>query len=313
MELRKNLWVSTKKDKSVWSNFSGTWIEETELDKMNVCLACKSYCSSSKNSDEDKQNYIDKCLAMYKNLMTEEQKRSIAISEDFIQDTCKKLIDFFKDMEFEPNFRFVNTLAKHAMNVENAQQYIWNYFNVSDNGMKEDAKEKVKSKEFIQIAEDLAKIKCKKRINNRFKLYYGSQGTGKTTKAIEEANGKVIACHSAMLPSDLLEDFKFEDGKATFKKSAMWEAMEKGEAICLDEINLLPFESLRFLQSILDDKKSIIYKNQTIEIKDGFKIIGTMNLTVNGTSYGLPEPLVDRAEDIQEFRLTASQLIGALA
>ena len=37
-----------------------------------------------------------------------------------------------------------------------------------------------------------------------------------------------------------------------------------------------------------------------------------MNLTLGGVTYGLPEPLVDRGEDIREFVLSAEQLAGAI-
>ena len=84
--------------------------------------------------------------------------------------------------------------------------------------------------------------------------------------------------------------------------------MEEGQSIVLDEINLLPFDSIRFLQEILDGKTSFIYKGNTINIKDGFKIIGTMNLNLGGQTYPLPEPLVDRAEDIKEFILSDKSL-----
>ena len=115
-----------------------------------------------------------------------------------------------------------------------------------------------------------------------------------------------------MLPSDLMEDFNFKDGKAEFNPSALCRAMTEGKTIVLDEINLLPFESLRFLQSILDNKSEIVYKGHVIEIKDGFQIIGTMNLHVNGCVYALPEPLIDRASELRKFTLTAKDLLSAL-
>jgi hypothetical protein len=37
-----------------------------------------------------------------------------------------------------------------------------------------------------------------------------------------------------------------------------------------------------------------------------------MNLRVNGSVYGLPEPLVDRAFNIREFKLTGQDLLLAL-
>ena len=114
-----------------------------------------------------------------------------------------------------------------------------------------------------------------------------------------------------MIPADLLQDFDFSEGQPTFKRSALREAMEEGLPIVLDEINLLPFDSLRFLQGILDGKKSFIYKGQIVNIADGFKVIGTMNLQVNGMTYGLPEPLVDRCEEMRQFKLTAKDLLSA--
>ena len=92
----------------------------------------------------------------------------------------------------------------------------------------------------------------------------------------------------------------------------MRECMEKGLPLTLDEMNLLPFETVRFLQGILDGKKEFIFKGQKIQIKEGFTIIGTMNLVINGMAFGLPEPLVDRCSDIKKFTLKAEDLMAAL-
>ena len=117
----------------------------------------------------------------------------------------------------------------------------------------------MKSPEFDDIALELVNITPSTKINTRFKLYYGSAGTGKTTAAMKEADGNCMVCHSAMLPSDLMEDFKFEEGKAAFQPSALYKAITEGKKIVLDEINLLPFESLRFLQSILESFFRLCY------------------------------------------------------
>ena len=160
---------------------------------------------------------------------------------------------------------------------------------------------------------DFSTITSKTEINKRFKIYYGAQGTGKTTKALNETNNCCVVCHSAMLPTDLMEDFKFDDkGNPIFIPSPLYNAMENGTPITLDEINLLPFESLRFLQGILDGKTEFQYKDKTVHIADGFYIIGTMNLTVNGMTYGLPEPLVDRCSITKKFELTADTLLSAI-
>lgn len=230
-----------------------------------------------------------------------------------LTDALQKMIDFFSEFDFEPNFRFVNTFARitYCSGEVAVKSYVRNYFKLTDSPYVDSIVEKMKSSEFNQITASF-KYKPSHDINTRFSLYYGSAGTGKTTAAMKEASGKCMVCHSAMLPSDLMEDFKFEDGKATFKPSALQNAIVNGETIVLDEINLLPFESLRFLQSILDGKKQFLYKGHEINIAYGFKIIGTMNLTVNGTTYALPEPLVDRCEYIKEYKLNAENLLGAI-
>lgn len=233
--------------------------------------------------------------------------------KQLVLENLQRLMNFFSEFSFSPNFRFVNTFVKAcSKDIKSATSYIANYFALTDNVYQSAIANKMQSQEFTNIVDAFSKVSTQKSINNRFKLYYGSQGTGKTTLAMDEAENNCTVCHSAMLPSDLMEDFMFDDGKAAFKPSQLCKAMTEGKKIVLDEINLLPFESLRFLQSILDGKESFVYKGQTIEIKDGFQIIGTMNLQVNGMVYALPEPLVDRAQELREFELTAEQLIGAI-
>ena len=274
-------------EKSIKDFYSLTSSDDEKINKLKAQIE-----EVKKNKEIEKQNELDK---------TE------------ITNGINKLINFFSEFSFEPNFRFVNTFClKLQKSRFAAKEYISNYFDLSDNSYKSSIDDKMNSAEFDMICSNLSKVKPNKKINNRFELFYGSQGTGKTTYAMEQSNNNVMVCHSAMLPSDLMEDFKFIDGKPNFKPSALQNAMINGEKIVLDEINLLPFESLRFLQSILDGKKQFIYKGNTLEIKDGFKIIGTMNLSVNGTIYALPEPLVDRCENIKKYKLTAEQLLGAI-
>lgn len=314
MQIRQfdNLWVTCKRDGSVYSNLSGKWIKEEEVAKCNVVRKVVSVFKNKTLTNDEKNNEYDRLILEYQKLMPsaeilkqqqEEYNLKLFVAES--------ILNFFKDFEFEPSFRFVNTLHLHADSLEDAKQYIYNYFNIVDSPYKDDINEKMKSFEFKTIITKLQNIKSTKHTNTRFKIYYGSAGTGKTTAAMKEANNNVIVCNSAMLPSDLLEDFAFDNGKAGFHKSALWIAMEEGKKIVLDEINLLPFESVRFLQGITDNKQSVVYKGQTINIKDGFEIIGTMNLRLGGSCYGLPEPLIDRAYELKEYKLTKEQLINA--
>ena len=307
-----NYYITFKKrGTELWSNLYREWSIVTDpIEKENITDLYKIF--TKRNIDESaKMEALAKFLEV--NNITVAPETKVVIDRLSVQTTVQSIIDFFSEFEFEPNFRFINSFA-YACNVSasEAKRYVANYFELTDSPYTNSIVEKMKSVEFEIITNDLANIVPTHKVNNRFKLYYGAQGTGKTTQALKETEGNCMVCHSAMLPSDLMEDFKFDNGQATFIPSALQIAMTSGKAIVLDEINLLPFESLRFLQSILDGKAQFEYKGKTIVIKDGFKIIGTMNLHVNGCTYALPEPLVDRAETLKKFNLTAEHLIGAI-
>jgi hypothetical protein len=62
----------------------------------------------------------------------------------------------------------------------------------------------------------------------------------------------------------------------------------------------------------VDGKTEFYYKNRPVHIHEGFQIIGTMNLSLGGMIYGLPEPLVDRCAETKQYELTAEQLAKAV-
>ena len=234
--------------------------------------------------------------------------------KDILIGGIKHLMDFFTEFSFTPSFRFTNTFAYMACKgEEQATEYVTNYFALMDSSYVKEVQQKVKSSEFKQIIKDIAQYgEPTSHINTRLKVYFGPAGTGKTTIAQEESENRCIVCNSSMLPSDLMEDFIFKDGNPDFNPSLLWDCMEQGKTIVLDEINLLPFDSLRFLQGIVDGKSEFYYKNRPVHIHEGFQIIGTMNLSLGGMIYGLPEPLVDRCSEAREFTLTAEQLTKAI-
>lgn len=316
--------LSKQKNGDIWTNITGKWIKFVPADNCyGLMINLRRFCRLKNVTNDAKREVIaqaklmilqDKLDSENAELGNDTEEVKTVLRKSKLNTALQHLIDFFSEFSFSPNFRFVNTFTRKVLynTAADVKQYVKCYFALTDNIYQAQIADKMESLEFEDILCNLTYANCTKQINTRFKLYYGAQGTGKTTQAMIEANNNCMVCHSAMLPSDLMEDFQFDDGKAAFKPSALCKAMTEGKQIVLDEINLLPFESLRFLQSILDGKSSFVYKGQTINIEDGFKIIGTMNLQVNGQIYPLPEPLVDRAEDLKEYKLTAEQLLGAI-
>ena len=125
--------------------------------------------------------------------------------------TIYKMQNFLKEFDFSgiSSARFYNTLfvTKDKVN------YIINYFRLIDNPNTNALISKMNSKEFKAILKEFEDTPGVPNINNRLILYFGNQGTGKTTHAIKEyPEAKVMNCNSNFEPNDLLYSFDFEDG-----------------------------------------------------------------------------------------------------
>lgn len=270
---------------------------------VNPNVSLNTISPNTVNDDENKIEIKDKI---------EIKEEIMAKSYEYKQNLAEKLIKFFSEFNFIPAARFCNTLFNYMKNDNKLKEYCTNYFKVSDNPDVDNISEKMKSKEFTEI-ENLVKLvssDVNNKINNRLEIYYGPQGTGKTTYVTNKfPDAKVIICNPSMVPSDLMEEFEFDsNGNPKFRPSELQKAMVEGKPIILDEFNLLSTDCLRTLQGYLDNKKMISFKGKDIEIKGGFKVVGTMNLFVNGSTFGLPEPIVDRAEIIKEVTMTPETL-----
>lgn len=216
---------------------------------------------------------------------------------------AKQFTNFMSGVHIVPSPRMANTVSHRLRESEkNAKNYLVNYTKLIDNGYSDVLEQQVKSTEFETWLKDLAKLTPTDPINKRLAIYFGGPGTGKTTRALKESNDRYIGCNSSMYPADLMEYYDVKNGVSNFKHSILWESVEQGLTLTLDEINLLSLECLRFLQTLLDNKSTIWYKGDHVVVHPDFKIIGTMNLEVNGVTYGLPEPLVDRAATLEEFK-----------
>lgn len=313
----KTYGITKKRNGEIWTNLHPRmqWHQPQSVDSSLVWTAHRlvQLLRKTHKNETAIERYANEYLAFFNKVETEVNEDGYCDIEE-TKTALDNMISFFKEFDFIPSFRFVNTFGRKCRDSkENAKNYVRNYFELSGNPSANVIVDKMESDEFNKIIDTISKSQHKQNVNTRIKIYEGPVGTGKTTKAIAESDF-VTVCHSGILPSDLMEDFDFVDGKAIFKPSAFQRAMteDEGYTITLDEGNLLPFETLRFLQTLTDNKTSFIYKGKTINIKPNFKIIITMNLIVNGSVFALPEPLVDRAYEIKKFEINADSLIDAL-
>ena len=177
----------------------------------------------------------------------------------------------------------------------------------------------MKSPEFDVVVEAFKPF-SPEPLNRRFAVFYGSPGGGKTYAAIkagEKINGgecDVTPCSPSMDAADMLYAYRldYKTGRRGYVPTALLSAMVHGRAVVLDEVNLLPMEARMFLQNILDNKGKVHLMGVEIPIRDGFFVLGTMNLETGLGASPLPLPLVDRAAVVREFRTTTQQAaVGA--
>lgn len=303
MKITDNINI-VRKNSGTYAFFKDNAISTAEDIGLTLDIVEEFYKTALKMNYADREEYYAKVLEECHN---RSETSSTPAAEENSDAIFSDFLNFFNDFNFTPSFRFLNTLV----NLKN-EAYIGNYFALMNSPYADDVRAKVTSVEFQELEKKLFNMVPTKRINNRFSIYFGTQGTGKTTHALEETNNCCVICNSSMSPAEIMEDFVFDEGKPTFQWSEFARAMMEGRPITLDEINLLPFETLRFLQGLLDNKPSFMYKGREVHIKDGFRIIGTMNLVVNGCTFGLPEPLVDRCSEIREFKMMPNFLAGAI-
>lgn len=185
------------------------------------------------------------------------------------------LIAFFREFEFTPGARIIDTMIRKysSEGAKECKDFIHNYFRLMMSSYSDGVAEKMKSTEFDHIMQQVSILENPNAINKRLKIYFGPAGCGKTTIAEQEADGVKIACNKSMLPADLLSDFDFVDGKPVFGDSALMKAITEGKTILFDEINNLPYDTLRFLQPLLDNSKQFVYKDKVVEVKEGFNVL----------------------------------------
>ena len=228
-----------------------------------------------------------------------------------------KFLSEFSYFRTGVSMRLVNTFAI----ADDKKAALASYCEVSQMEDLPDLIEKMKSPEFKAVCDAFAPFANVKPLNKRFAVFYGAPGGGKTHAAKlvgEKTNGDgkvdVVPCSPSMDAADTLYAYRldYQTGKRGYIPTALLTAMVSGRAVVLDEVNLLPMEARMFLQNVLDNKDRVHVMGQEIPIRDGFFVIGTMNLSTGLGDQPLPLPLVDRACVVREFRTTTAQAaVGA--
>ena len=76
MKIRENVWISKRKDGSVWSNLSGQWKQETETSQINICQQLLSFMKKRNLDENTKTTSINYYINAYQDLMKPEKRRN---------------------------------------------------------------------------------------------------------------------------------------------------------------------------------------------------------------------------------------------
>lgn len=187
--------------------------------------------------------------------------------------TISTIISFFEEFFSVKSSRFIDTLQRAIKEggLSGAKAYCKGYAEVPDRPTAPSLLAKMESKEFELMVHDISRFDVAPEnmaVNQRFEIYYGEPGGGKTYAASRLCEGRVMPVSSSTTADDLFLTFEFVDGKPTFKKSLLVRCAEAGRPICLDEINSLNQDVQISLQTLLDGKKEFFYKDRSFSIVD---------------------------------------------
>lgn len=135
-----------------------------------------------------------------------------------------------------------------------------------------------------------------------FVLIIGPKGTGKTSLVRDFAKNKNMKLESINFSlrtreSHLIGTKTLTNGTVSFEEGLLIKSMKEGSMLYLDEINAAEADVLLRLDEALDDRRQVVLKEsagETIESKDGWFVIATINpLTHSGTKE-LPPQLLSR-------------------
>lgn len=249
------------------------------------------------------------CVSKPNQTTTNTQQQNIAPNNqnnDSVQ-SLTEAIQLWKDIQASVLDFGIEELDTRTMNticyVKNPGDFIKNQLALLgvDDDLVKTAEKKFTQPEWKTMFKKLASIKPKGETNHRLEIFFGKPGTGKTYQAEKEYPNAVKISGKPNFDADLLF-FRF-NGKTCKNDipTEITEAMINGQPIIIDEGNLFSNEVWTRLQPVLDNSTSLKDFGNVIQIKDGFKIIVTMNLKTNVGRFVLPAPIVSRASRIENF------------
>lgn len=129
-----------------------------------------------------------------------------------------------------------------------------------------------KVSEFFSAFED-------ENTKERLFLLIGETGVGKTYEITSRYPNIIkYACDKSIDSYSLMWFLADTDGTGLKPHATPFQkAIVEGHAVYMDEINLLPFETLMLLQGLTDEKEDMVVGDKVVTIHKNFRILGTMN------------------------------------
>ena len=266
---------------------------EQRIFVLNVLEPVKDFeCTTAKVYEEPKTNEENN-EAGFELTLNENAKQ--VISEKYA-DIMTRLHNLLLECDFELDGSPVlsNRINNNLLNCTNFKEFknqLINYYLVvkAPNDLIEILKNKLKCEEAKQIYYDLQDFKAKTKLmfnlkpvqtNKRLTIFIGGAGTGKTTKANALfPNAEHLTAKSDIAPSELFT--KINPVKMCYELTSLGKAITQGKTCIIDEFADFNKATSEVIKSITDNSK-IVYdsnSNQYLEIKAGFQIVATMNLT----------------------------------